>query len=120
MGTGNSEKPLDKMTVKQLREVAKEIPDITGVHGMNKAELLDAVKKAQDLPEKPEDESKDDPKDKPKVKPKKADQSVKSLKKAIKALRKKQGQAVNADDKKMAAIYRRKIARLKKKTRKAA
>jgi len=112
MGTGNSEKPLDKMTVKELREIAKEIPEITGAHGMIKADLLDAIKKAQGIEEKP--------KEKPKVKSKKSDRSVKSLKKDIKALRKQQTQAVDTDDKKMAAIYRRKISRLKKKTRKAA
>jgi len=112
MGTENSEKPLDKMTVKELREIAKEIPEITGAHGMIKADLLDAIKKAQGIEEKP--------KAKPKAKPKKSDRSVKSLKKVIKALRKKQTKAVDTDDKKMAAIYRRKISRLKKKTRKAA
>jgi len=44
-----SEKPLDKMTAKELREVAKEIPEITGVHGLNKAELLAAVKQAKGI-----------------------------------------------------------------------
>lgn len=108
MGTENSEKPLDKMTVKELREIAKEIPEITGAHGMIKADLLDAIKKAQGIEEKP------------KAKPKKTDRSVKSLKKVIKALRQKQAKAVDTDDKKMATIYRRKISRLKKKTRRAA
>ena len=104
MSTAESEKPLDKMTVKELREVAKEIPEITGVHGKNKAELLAAIKEAQGITEKP----------------KKTDRSVRALKKAIKELRQKQAQATGADDRKMAAIYRRKISRLKKKTRSAA
>ena len=43
------EKPLDKMTAKELRDVAAEIPEITGVHGMNKEELLTAVKKARGI-----------------------------------------------------------------------
>ncbi len=116
MSTDSTDKPLDKMTVKELREVAKEIPDITGAHGMIKADLLEAIKKARGITDTPKDE----PKTKSKAKPKKTDRSVKSLKKAIKALRKKQAQAVSADDKKMAAIYRRKISRLKKKTRQAA
>jgi hypothetical protein len=38
-----TEKPLEKMTVKALREIAKEIPEITGVHGMKKEELLVAI-----------------------------------------------------------------------------
>ena len=104
MSTAESDKPLDKMTVKELREVAKEIPEITGVHGKNKAELLAAIKEARGVKEKP----------------KKADRSVRALKKAIKALRRKQAQAAEADDMKMAAIYRRRATRLKKKTRSAA
>ena len=108
MSTAKSEKPLDKMTVKELRDVAKEIPEITGVHGMNKADLLDAIMKAQGVEAKP------------KVKAKKTARDIKSLKKAIKAFRKKQAQAAKADDKKRAGIYRRKISRLKKKTRNAA
>jgi len=37
------EKPLDKMTAKELREVGKQIPEITGVYGMNKPELISAI-----------------------------------------------------------------------------
>jgi len=116
MSKDSSDKPLDKMTVKELREVAKEIPEITGAHGMIKADLLAAIKEAQGITDTPEEV----PKTKSKTKSKKTDRSVKSLKKAIKALRKKQAQAIGADDKKMAAIYRRKVSRLKKKTRNAA
>lgn len=116
MSTEKSEKPLDKMTVKELRDVAKEIPEITGVHGMNKADLLDALMKAQGIEEIP----KAKPKVKAKAKATKTSRDAKSLKKAIKAFRKKQAQAAEAKDRKMAAIYRRKISRLKKKTRNAA
>jgi len=116
MSTDSSDKPLDKMTVKELREVAKETTEITGAHGMVKADLLAAIKEAQGITDTPEDA----PKKKSKTKSKKTGRSVKELKKAIKALRKKQAQAVSADDKKMAAIYRRKASRLNKKTRNAA
>jgi hypothetical protein len=34
------EKPLDRMTAKELRETALKIPEIIGVHAMNKTELL--------------------------------------------------------------------------------
>ena len=104
MSTDNSEKPLDKMTVKELREVAKDIPEITGVHGKNKAELLEAIKEARGIKEKPS----------------KTDRSIRVLKKNIKDLRQKQAQALDAEDKKKVAIYRRKISRLKKKTRRSA
>jgi hypothetical protein len=39
------EKPLEKMTAKELRDLAKEIPGITGAHGMNKPELLTEIKR---------------------------------------------------------------------------
>lgn len=102
---GAKEKPLDKMTVKELREVAKEMPEITGVHGMNKEELLAAVKKAKGIVEAPK---------------KKANVSTKELKDQIKALKAQKTDARQSEDRKKIAIYRRKISRLKKKTRRAA
>lgn len=99
------EKPLDKMTVKELRDIAKEIPDITGVHGMNKADLLSAIKAARGIKEQPK---------------KKASASVKQLKAKIKSLKAQRAEALAAKDKKRSAIYRRQISRLKKKTRQAA
>ena len=103
--TETKEKPLEKMTVKELREVGKELPEITGVHGMNKAEILSAIKKARGI--------KDEPK-------KKTDASVHEIKKKIKALKAEREVVLNNNDKKMAKIYRRRITRLKKKTRRAA
>ena len=99
------EKPLDKMTVKELREVAKEIPDIVGVHGMNKAELVLAIKASRGIKEE---------------KVKKADASVRDIKKKIKLLKVERETALKDKDKKRAGIYRRRISRLKKKTRRAA
>ena len=99
------EKPLEKMTAKELREVAKEIPEIAGVHGMNKTELIQAVKKARGIKEEPG---------------KQTDTSVREIKKKIKELKLAREKALESDDKKNAKIYRRRISRLKKKTRKAA
>ena len=45
----DNKKPLEKMTVKELKEVALEIPEITGVHGMNKSDLLGAIKEAKGI-----------------------------------------------------------------------
>lgn len=101
-----TEKPLEKMTVKELREIAKEIPEIVGVHGMNKVELYDAVRKARGFADKP-------------VKTK-ADNLVRNIKKKIRVMKSARRDALEADDKKKAVIYRRRISRLKKKTRKAA
>ncbi len=37
------EKPLEKLTAKELREIALQVPDITGVHGLNKDELVSII-----------------------------------------------------------------------------
>jgi protein-arginine kinase activator protein McsA len=97
-------KPLEKMTAKELREVAKDIDGIVGVHGMNKDELIREIKKARGI----EDTSKT----------KKTD--VRAIKKKIRALKVEREKALSADDARMAAIYRRRISRLKKQTRRAA
>jgi len=99
------EKPLEKMTAKELREVGKLIPEITGVFGMNKAELVSAIKQARGIPEEAG---------------KKADTQVREIKKKIKKLKAEREAAIEAKDNKMADIYRRRILRLKKKTRRAA
>ena len=118
----HSEKSLDKMTVKDLREVAKEISDITGVHGMKKDELLVAIKAAKGIEDQPATK-------KPPLKAKKksgkggktlADLSVKDLKALIKELKIKRQQALADKDQKMAHIFRRRISRIKKRTRQAA
>jgi hypothetical protein len=41
------EKPLDKMTATELRKYALELGEISGVHGMNKEELLAAIKEGE-------------------------------------------------------------------------
>jgi ribosomal protein S18 len=99
------EKPLEKMTAKELREVAGEIPEITGVHGMNKDELVSAIKKARGIEEKVS---------------KKKVTGVRETKKKIQALKAERAEALAAKDAKKATILRRRISRLKKKTRRAA
>ncbi len=98
----NFKKPLDKMTVKELREVALELPQITGVHGMNKADLLAAVKKAKGI----EDTT-----------VKKSSATVGYLKSQIKNFKEMRAKALQEKNAKMATIYRRRISRLKKKSR---
>ena len=99
------EKPLEKMTVTELREIAMEIPEIVGVHGMKKEELIAGIKKSRGIEDEPV---------------KKADASIAEIKKKIKAVKAQRQAAIEAKDKKMATIYKRRISRLKKKTRKAA
>lgn len=119
-----SDKPLDKMTVKELREIAKDIPDLTGVHGMKKDELLTAISAVQgdDAADETKSEAKAPAAPKKKVGPKKekAQLTKKDMKELIKTLKGKRRQALSDKDSKMATVYRRRISRLKKKTRKAA
>jgi hypothetical protein len=111
-----TEKPLEKMTVKALREMAKDIPEITGVHGMKKEELIVAVNEARGVTEETVKADKSI-----KAKPvKKAGASRGEIKIRIKALKAQRQAALEAQDKKMAIVCRRRISRLKKKSRTAA
>ena len=98
-------KPLNKMTVKELREAALELPQITGVHGMNKAELLAAVKEAKGIEDTPVPKS---------------SAIVGTVKSQIKNFKKLRESALKEKNAKMVTIYRRRIARLKKKSRRVA
>lgn len=114
--TETTDKPLEKMTVKALREIAKEIPEITGVHGMKKEELLVAINEVRGVEQKTVKADKSI-----KGKPvKKTGASPGEIKKRIKALKAQRQAALGAKDKKMATVYRRRISRLKKKSKKAA
>jgi hypothetical protein len=99
------EKPLEKMTVKDLRDMAKDMPGIVGVHGMKKEELVVAIKEVKGIKDKPV---------------KKKDATIAEIKKQIKAIKAQRQSALEAQDRKMATIYKRRISRLKKKSRKAA
>ena len=122
-----AEKPLDKMTVAELREVLKkEVPDITGVTGMKKDQLLDAVKEARnskdETPAKKTTAKKAAPK---KAAPKKTAGPKKvmtagEMKQEIIRLRAEKESIRQEGDKKKIEIIRRRINRLKKMTRKAA
>jgi hypothetical protein len=101
------EKPLDKMTATELRKYALELGEITGVHGMNKEELLVAIKKVKGI----EDEGKKTAKT----------VNVRELKEQVKELRARKAAAYEAgESSKKINILRRKMNRLKKRTRKAA
>ena len=152
--TEATEKPLEKMTVKALREIAREIPEITGAHGMKKEELLVAINEvrgvnaetaeteqaetAETEPVKAEPVKAETVKAEPvkaepvKAEPVKVDKSIKGkavkktgsttgeIKKQIKGLKAQRQAALEARDQKMATVYKRRISRLKKKSRKAA
>jgi len=99
------EKPFERMTVKELRAIALELPEISGAHGMNKPELISQIKQAKGI-----EEEKSNPKD----------ASVRDIKLKIRSLKEKRVEALGANDAKMATRFRRTISRLKKKTRQRA
>jgi hypothetical protein len=169
------EKPLEKMTAKELREIALEIPEIEGVHAMKKEELLEAIRKSRGvereeakeekeeakeeaMEEKEEvkeeakeeetakeeakeakeaakkeakeakeekEEAKKEAKKEKKKEEKKIEGGVADLKKKIREFKALKGEALGKGDARMAKIYKRRINkrrinRLKKRTRKAA
>jgi len=97
-------KPIEKLTIKELREIALKIPEVEGVHGMNKEELISVVKNYFGIKEEK----------------KKDIASIRELKKRIKELKAKREEARTKGDKKMVEILRRRISRLKKRTRRLA
>jgi hypothetical protein len=101
------EKDLDRMTVKELKEVAAESTDLVGIHAMKKAELLAAIKEAKGIKEEKA----------PKEKIEKKAVTVKELKEKIIVLKAQRKEARKSRDKRMVHILRRKINRLKKETR---
>jgi hypothetical protein len=100
------EKPLDKMTATEMRKYALELGEIIGVHGMNKEELLSAIKKVKGI--------KEEGKAVEKV-------SVRDLKEKARELRVKKLEAIAAGaSRKQIDILRKKANRLKKRTHQAA
>jgi hypothetical protein len=99
-------KPLDKMTAKELRElVIDKLPQITGASAKSKEELVKEIKELFGMSD--EGEGKTSPYQK----------QIASLKKEIKGLREEKAKAENN---KQRDILRRKINKLKKRTRRLA
>ena len=98
-------RPLEKMTTTDLREIAKGLEGVSGVHGMKKEELIGALRASKGIVV---------------AAVKKTDASIHSLKKQIRLMQAKRSAAIEAKDRKLATICRRKISRLRKKTRRAA
>jgi protein-arginine kinase activator protein McsA len=109
------EKPLEKMTAKELREMALGLPGIAGVHAMKKEELLVAIRNAKGLPEPELKKEK-----KAGAKKEKVILTVAQLKQKMKELRAKREEILQQRNFEMAQILRKRIIRLKKQTRRAA
>ena len=107
------QKPLEKTTAPELREIAKEIPGVTGVHAMKKDELLGVIKEARGI----KDEG---PSKKAKTKTVKKVLNVKELKAKILQLKEEKEGARKDKDRKKLDRFRRRINRMKKQARKVA
>lgn len=109
------EKPIEKMTAKELREMALGLPGIHGVHAMKKEELVVAIRKAKGITE-PE------PKKERLIvaKKEKVVLTIPQLKQKAKELRAKREELLQERNLKMAEILKKRINRLKKMTRRIA
>jgi hypothetical protein len=116
--TEDKHESIDKMTVKELRDLAKEC-DVTGTSGMKKDELLASIKAAKGIvDEKPQAAA---PKKVAKKGPsaKKAPiTSVRECKALINVLRSEKITAKSSGDQTTVEVLRRRINVLKKKSRK--
>ena len=145
--SANNDKPLDQLTVKELREIAKEIPDVTGISSMKKDDLISLVQKHQGgAPEEAPQEAVEEkvaeektpveaeakkeekapaakkaaPAKAKKAGPKKPKklETVKDFKEAIAQLKAEKVEIKQTGSRKEISILRRRINRLRKRTRK--
>ena len=111
------EKPLDKMTVKDLRDIALEIPHdhaTVAVRDMKKEELVAFIKEARGIVDE------EPAKKKVSVKAEKVALTKPEVKQKIRTLRQEKKAAQDAKETKKADILRRRINKLKKLSRKIA
>ena len=100
------EKPLEKMTAKELRELALSLESIVGVHSMNKPELIEAIKDAKGIVDEGG---------------RKVDTgAIRALKSKIVQLKAAREEARESGDKVAVDRLRRRISTAKKKTRRLA
>lgn len=108
----HDEKHLEKLTVKELREIAAEIPHEKAIHDMKKEELMAFIKEARGI------------KDEAPVKKKKHIGKIKmtkpELKEKIRELKALRLQALESKQGDKATWFRRQISQLKKKSRRLA
>lgn len=102
------EKPLEKMTVKELRAIAMEIPRATSVHDMKKDELIAFIKEARGISDEAPGK---------KIKDSSKLITKQEMKAKIKHYKEERGVAVEKKNKKKVQFLSRRISRLKKQTR---
>lgn len=107
----HDDKPLEKLTVKELREIAAEIPHEKAIHDMKKDELVAFIKEARGI----KDEAPAKKKHVVKLKMTKPE-----LKARIRELRNLRLQALESKENKKAVMLRHQISQMKKKSRRVA
>lgn len=96
-------KPLDDWTIKELREEAMKVPNVQGIHGMNKQEIIEFLRVEKGLPAPVS---------------KKTTDGVRVFKEKVRQMRLKRDEERTAGTtRKRLDILRRKISGMKKKTR---
>jgi hypothetical protein len=106
---GHDEKHLEKLTVKELREIAAEIPHERAILDMKKDELVAFIKETRGI--------KDDTPAKRKKHVAKIKMTKAELKARIRELKASRGQALESKDNRKADMLRHRISQLKKKSR---
>jgi hypothetical protein len=105
----HDEKHLEKMTIKELRDIAAEFPHEKAVHDMKKEELIVFIKEAKGI------------KDEAPIKRKKHVGKIKMTKQEIKAkireLKALKLQALESKDSKRSCLLTHRISQMKKKSR---
>ncbi|HEY8369524.1 MAG TPA: transcription termination factor Rho [Thermodesulfobacteriota bacterium] len=97
-------KEIEKLPTPKLREEALKIEGLTGVHGMNKEELIKVLKQHYGIKEEG----------------KKKSASTRELKAKVRELKAKREEARQAGDRKRVDILRRRVKRLKRLMRRSA
>ena len=100
---------LEKLTIKELREIAAEIPHERAIHDMKKEELVAFIKEARGI--------KDETPAKKKKRAVKIKMTKPELKARIRELKVLRWQALESNENKKAAMLRHQISQMKKKSR---
>ena len=108
----NADKPLERMTVKELREIALDIPHAQAVHDMKKEEIIAFIRETRGIRDKAPARKK-----KKVVKLKMTKPELKTRIRELKGLKMR---AWEEKDGNKVRVLRRLISRLKKKSRNAA
>jgi hypothetical protein len=108
----HGEKHLEKLTVKELREIAADIPHERAIIDMKKEELVAFIKEARGI--------KDETPTKKRKHVVKIKMTKPELKTRIRELKALKGQALESNEHKRIAMLRHQISQLKKKSRRIA